>query len=229
MTESKTYICDSNINNIVSYDMDRSGIIYRPYHADEIEIGWRDIAYIEDRPHNRVVISLNNSTEVPIHYTTNDFPEFLEAICLKLSEIRQDNFRPQKFILNFRYLCQLGVVILLLLLSLIVSLAVSKILFILFFILIVPLVIFFQHTPVSLALENDQLVLLYLFKETSVNYNEISAINFAVVSNDYGRTLHLEIHIKNQNRLAIKKFGDMIILFIMLQIKLNEKKIIKVD
>ena len=221
--ESKTYICESNKNSPVYYDIDDNGIVYRPDNKENISFLWKDIEYIEDRERNRVVLSLYNSTEIAIHYTTNDFSAFLTTICSKLSEIRRDDFRPQKFTLNFRYIVQLGVVVLLLFLSLIISLPISKTIFFALVSLVIPLVIFFHRQPISITIETNGLVFLYLFKEVYVDYSEIVNIDFVVINNDYGRILSIVMGMKNRNNIIIKKTGDIIVLFIILQTILNEK------
>ena len=221
MSESKTYICESNRHRLVYYDIDDNGLIYRPEKDENITLSWSDIEYIEDRSDHRVVIFLHDSTEVPIHYTTNQFPEFLKVICRRISEVRKDDFRPQKFTLDAHYLYRLRIVVCLFVLSLIISPMVSKVLFFTLLTLCIPLGIFFQRQPFSLAVGDDSLTFHYLFKETAINYDEIVNMNFEVLKNDYGKTLCIVFALKNKNRVTIKKFEDIILFFILVQIKLN--------
>ena len=221
MIESKTYICESNRHRLVYYDIDDNGLIYRPEKDENVNLSWSDIEYIEDRPDNRVVLFLHDSAEVPIHYTTNEFTEFLKIICQKISEIRKDDFHPRKFTLEVNYLYRLRIVVCLFVLSLIISLLVSKILFFTLLTLCIPLGIFFQRQPFSLKVDNDSLSFHYLFKETALNYDEVVNMDFEVFKNDYGKTLCIVFALNSKNRITIKKFEDIIIFFTLVQMKLN--------
>ena len=222
MNESKTFICESNRSNLVYYDVDARGITYRPERGQPpISVMWPDIEYIENRSDSRIVIYLHDSTEVPIHYTTNDFPEFLKIICEKLSEVRKDDFHPRKFTLEVNYLYRLRIAVCLFALALLVSLLVSRVLFFTLLTLCIPLAIFFQRHPFSLTMDNDSLTFHYLFKETTVNYDEITNMHFEVATNDYGKTLCIVFALKYRKRITIRKFDDIIIFFTLVQMRLN--------
>jgi len=222
MSESITFQYESFGNNNTYYDIDENGLIYRPDSDETLTLVWKDIQYIEDVPGKRVVIVLYNTKEVPINYATNDFPLLLKTICLRLSEIRKDDFRSQKFTLDLKYLFQLRIAVCLLFLSLIISPLVSKVLFFALLTTCIPLVIFFQRTPYSLKLDEHSLTLHHLFKETAINYNEILTMDFEVITNDYGPTLCIAISLKDKKKITIKKIEDIMIFFTMVQIKLNE-------
>ncbi len=222
MSESVTFHCESFKNHNTHYDIHGNGLIYRPDIDEPFDLVWQDIQYIEDVPGYRVVIFLYNTKEVPIHYSTKDFPVLLKTICLRLSEIRKDNFRSQKFTLDLKYLFQLRIAVCLLLLSLIISPMVSNVLFFTFLTLCIPLGIFFQRHPFSLTVGNHRLTFHYLFKETAINYNEILNMDFEVITNDYGPTLCIVISLKNKKKFTIKKIEDIMLFFTMVQIKLNE-------
>jgi len=98
----------------------------------------------------------------------------------------------------------------------------SKALFFLLLTLSIPLGIFFQRLPISLTLDNQRLTFHHLHKKTAINYHEILDIDFEVLKNDYGSTLGILIMLKDRKDIKIKKLEDIIIFFIMLQIKLNE-------
>ncbi len=222
MSESTTFHCESFQNRNTYYDINENGLIYRPDSDESFGLVWKDIQYIEDLPGKRVVIFLYNTQEVPINYLTRDFPALLKTICLRLSEIRKDSFCPQKFTLDLKYLFQLRIVVCLLLLSLIISLMVSMVLFFTFLALCIPLGIFFQRHPFSLTVDNHSLTFHYIFKETAINYNDILRMDFEVITNDYGGTLCIVLDLKNKKKITIRKIEDIIIFFILVQIKLNE-------
>lgn len=222
MNESKTFIFESYNYSKTYYDIHEDGITYRPDSDEKFNLAWEDIEYIEDRSGDRVVICSYDTKEVPISYSTIEFPIFLKTICLQLSRFRKDNFRPQKFTLQIQYLFQLSIAVLLLVLSLIISISFSNVLFFSFLTLSIPLVIFFQRQPISLTVDEDSLIFHHVSKETAIKYNEILSIDFEVSDNDYGRTLCIVINLKNKKKITIKKFDDLIVFFIMLQIKLNE-------
>ena len=98
----------------------------------------------------------------------------------------------------------------------------SKALFFLLLTLAIPLGIFLQRLPISLTLDNHRLTFHYLHKKKSINYHEILNIDFEVLNNDYGSTLGILINLKERKDIKIKKLEDIVIFFIMLQIKLNE-------
>ena len=221
MNEPRTFICESNRNHLVYYDVDDRGITYRPERGEHINVLWPDIEYIEDRSDSRIVIYLRDSTQVPIHYTTNDFPECLKIICQKLSEARKDEFHPRKFTLEVHYLYRLRIAVCLFALSLIVSLLVSRVLFLTLLTLSIPLAIFFQRHPFSLTVDDDSLTFHYLVKETALSYAEIANMEFEVATNDYGKTLCIIFAVKNRKRITIKKFEDLIIFFTLVQMRLN--------
>ena len=222
MTEPITFHCESFNNHNTYYDIHEDGLMYRPDSAESFALVWKDIHYIEDVPGQRVVIFLYNTKEVPISYSTIHFTVLLKTICLKLSEIRKDDFRSQKFTLDLKYLYQLRIVVCLVLLSLIIRPMVSNVLFFTFLTLCIPLGIFFQRHPYALTVDNHSLTFHQLFKETAINYNEILNMDFEVLTNDYGRTLCIVLHQKNKKKITIKKIEDIIIFFTMVQIKLNE-------
>ena len=222
MSESITFHCESFKNHNTHYDIHENGLIYRPDIDETFAFVWQDIQYIEDVPGYRVVIFLYNTKEVPINYSTRDFPVLLKIICLRLSEIRKDNFRSQKFTLDLKYLFQLRIAVCLLLLSLIISPMVSNVLFFTLLTLCIPLGLFFQRHPFSLTVDNHSLTFHYLCKETALNYNEILTMDFEVITNDYGPTLCIVISLKNKKKITIKKIEDIMIFFTMVQIKLTE-------
>jgi hypothetical protein len=113
-------------------------------------------------------------------------------------------------------------VICVLVLSLIGSLFIDKALFFMLLILFVPVGIFIHRQPISLTLDNHSLTVGNLLIKRAINYSEIQNIDFEVKSNDYENTLCIFINLKNRKKLTIKKFENIILFFIMLQIKLNE-------
>ena len=222
MTEPITFHCESFNHHTTYYDIHENGLMYRSGHDETFALSWKDIQYIEDVPGRRAVIFLYDTKEVPISYSTTHFPVLLKTICLRLSEIRKEDFRSQKFPLDQKYLFQLRIVVCLLLLALIISPLVSNLLFFTFLMLCIPLGIFFQRHPYSLTVDTHSLTFHHLFKETVINYNEILDMNFEVLTNDYGRTLCIVLHQKSKKKITIKKIEDIIIFFTMVQIKLNE-------
>jgi len=222
MSEPITFFSESFQNRTTYYDVHENGMCYRPDSGDEIRFGWSDIKYIDDQPGSRIKIVLTDQREVPVRYTTNEFPVFLKTICLRLSDVRKENFRFQKFPLTSKYLFHLSIAVSVLVLSLLISFPVSKVLFLVLLTLSIPLGIFFQRQPISLTLDNECLIFRYLHKETPVNYHEILNSDFKVLINDYGNTLSVVINLKDRKDITIKKIEDIVIFFIMLQIKLNE-------
>ncbi len=222
MNESKTFFDESFMNRKIYYDVHENGLIYRPDSDQKISLSWRDIQYIEDRSGHRVDIFFNKQKQVPVRYATNEFPILLKTICLKLSEFRKDSFYSHKFRLTLKYLLHLSFVISVLVLSLIGSLFADKALFIMVLTLFVPIGIFIQRQPISLTLDNHSLTVRALIIKRAINYNEIQNIDFEVKSNDYGSTLCILINLKERKKMTIKKIENIILFFIMLQIKLNE-------
>ena len=222
MSEPITFFSESFQNRTTYYDVYENGMRYRPDSGDEIRFGWSDIKYIDDQPGSRIKIVLNDQREVPVRYTINEFPVFLKTICLRLSDVRKENFRFQKFPLTSKYLFHLSIAVSVLVLSLLISFPVSKILFLVLLTLSIPLGIFFQRQPISLTLDNECLIFRYVHKEKSVNYHDILNSDFKVLTNDYGNTISVVINLKDRRDITIKKIEDIVIFFIMLQIKLNE-------
>ena len=225
MNEFKTFCYESLKNSKIYYDIHEHGLIYRPDYGEKLNLSWKDIQYIEDRPGNRVDIFLKKQKAFPIKYTTNEFPILLKNICIKLSEIRRESFSSQKFNLTSEYSLHLNFVISVLVLSLLGSFLVSYALFFMLLILFVPIGIFILRQPFSLTLDNHSLNVRNLLRETAINFNEIESVDFEVKSNDYGSTLCILIALKSRRKMTIKKFENIILIFIMLQIKLNEYKI----
>ncbi|MGI9535574.1 MAG: hypothetical protein ACR2PB_00785 [Desulfocapsaceae bacterium] len=222
MSEPITFFSESLSNRTSYYDVYENEICYRPDSGGETFFNWSDIKYIDDQSRSRIKIVLDDQREIPVRYTTNDFPAFLKTICLRLADIRKENFRSQTFHLTSKYLIKLRIVVALLVLSLIVSFPISKVLFLVLLTLSIPLAIFFQNQPISLTLDNTRLIFRYLHKKTSINFHEILDVDFEVLINDYGSTLSILIKLKDRKDITIKNLEDIIIFFIMLQIKLNE-------
>jgi len=222
MNESKTFVDESFMNRKISYDVHENGLIYQPDSDEKFSLNWRDIQYIDDRSGDRVDIFLNKQKEIPVRYSTNEFSVLLKTICLKLSEIRKESFYSHKFTLTLKYLLHLSFVIFVVVLSLISSFLLGKALFLMLLTLFVPLGIFIQRQPISLTLDNQSLTVRDFLMKRAINYNEIQNIDFEVKSNDYGSTLCILISLKNRKKMTIKKIENIILFFIMLQIKLNE-------
>ena len=85
-----------------------------------------------------------------------------------------------------------------------------------------PIGIFIHRQPISLILDNHCITVRTLFIKRTIKYNQIQNIEFEVKSNDYGSTLCILINLKNRKKMTIKKIEDIVLFFIMLQIKLNE-------
>jgi hypothetical protein len=222
MNESKTFCDESFMNRKIYYDVDENGLTYRPDSDQKISLRWRDIQYIEDHSGDRVDIFFNGQKDFPVRYATHEFSALLKTICLKLSEIRKESFYSHKFTLTLKYLLHLSFVISVLVLCLIISLLAGKALFFIFLTLLVPAVIFIQRQPIALTLHKQSLTVHNLFHKRLINYDEIQNIDFEVKSNDYGSTLCILINLKNGKKWTIKKIKNIILFFIMLQIKLNE-------
>ena len=222
MNESKTFYDESLKRGNIYYDVHENGFVYRPPSDEKISLSWRDIHYVEDRSGYRVDIFLNNKKEVPVRYTTNEFSVLLKTICLKLSGIHQESFHSHKFKLTLKNSLHLSTVILVLLLFLICSLLANKVLFALLLTLFVPVGMFIQRQPISLTIDNHTLTVRDLFVTRAISYNEIQNIDFEVNSNDYGSTLCILINLKKGKKMTIKKIENIILFFIMLQIKLNK-------
>jgi hypothetical protein len=223
MSEPITFFCETFSGYTTYYDVHENGMVSRSDRDDEkTSFVWSNVRYIEDRSGGWIYIVLNNQKEIPVKYTTNEFPVFLKTICVRLSEIRKEDFRDQSFRLTAKYLFQLRLVVSVLVLALIVSLPLSYALFILLLTLSIPLGIFFQRQPISLTLDDQCLTVHYLHKKTAVDYHDILNADFKVMENDYGSTLGIVINLKDRKDITIRKLEDIIIFFIMLQIKLNE-------
>jgi len=222
MSEPITFTSEGFQNRRAYYDVHEDGMSYRPDDGEAISFTWSEIKHIDDHRGGRIEILLEDLQEIPIRYSTRDFLVLLKIICLRLSDIRRENFRFQKFSLTSQYLSRLSLAVSLLVLALIVSLPISKIIFFILLTLSIPLVIFFQRQPVSLELERKGLTFRYLHKEVTVDYHEILNIDFVVLKNDYESTLGVVISMKNRKDMTIKKLEDIIIFFIMLHIKINE-------
>ena len=222
MSEPITFFSESFPNSTTYYDVYENEICYRPDSNEEIRFNWTDIRYIDDQPRSRIKIVLDDQREVPVRYSTDQFPVFLKTICLRLADIRKENFRSQTFRLTPKYLFHLRIVVAVLVLSLIISFPISKILFSVLLALSIPLAIFFQRQPISLTLDNNHLILQYLQNKTAINYDQILDVDFEVLINDYGSTLSILIKLKDRKGITIKNLEDIVIFFIMLQIKLNE-------
>jgi hypothetical protein len=224
MDEPKTHFCKSFMNRNIYYDVDENGLIYRPEDEEELSIRWMDIQYIEDRPGNRVDIFLNTQKEIPVGYETSEFPVFLKSTCFKLAEIRNESFYCQKFTITRLYLLHLSFVASAIVLPLMGSLFVGKVLFFALLTIFVPFGIFILRQPISVTLNKNNFVVDNLLANSAIKYSEIEDIGFEVKRNDYGRTLCLWVHLKNGKRMIFKKFDNIILIFVMLQIKLKKTK-----
>ena len=222
MNDAKTFLDESLKDRKIYYDVHENGLIYRPNRDEEYSLSWNDIQYIEDGSGDRVDIFLNEQKEVPVRYSTNEFSTLLKTICLKLSEIHKASFSYHKFTLTLNYFLHLSFVVSVLVLSLIGSLFVGKALFLMLLMLFVPLGIFIHRQPISLTLDNHRFTVRTLFMNKAINYSEIQNIDFEVKSNDYGSTLCVVINLKNRKKMVVRKIENIILFFIMLQMKLNE-------
>ena len=223
MSEPITFFSESFRGDKTYYDVHENGMVCRSDRDDEkTRFVWSNVKYIEDRARGWIYIVLNNLKEIPIKYTTNEFPVFLKTVCLRLSEIRKEDFQHQNFRLTPTYLLQLRIVVSVLVLALIVSLPLSITLFFLLLSLFIPLGIFFQRQPISLTVDDQCLTIHYLHKKTAIDYQEILNADFEVMDNDYGSTLGIVINLMNRKDITIRRLEDIIIFFIMLQIKLHE-------
>ena len=223
MSEPITFFSESFRDGTTYYDVYETGMVCRSDGDDETtRFVWSNVKYIEDRARGWIYIVLNNQKEIPIKYTTNEFPVFLKTVCLRLSDIRREDFRDQNFRLISNYLLQLRIVVSVFVLALIISYPLSTVLFFILLTLSIPLAIFFQRQPISLTLDNQGLTVHYLHKKTAIDYPEILNTDFEVLDNDYGSTLVIKITLKNRKDITIRKLEDIIVFFIMLQIKLNE-------
>jgi hypothetical protein len=223
MSQPITFFSESFRGDTTYYDVHENGMVCRSDKDDEkIRFVWSKVDYIEDRSQGWIYIILNNQRELPIKYTTNDFTVFLKTICVRLADTRKDDFRSQTFRLTPKYLFHLRGVVSLYVLALIISAPLSTVLFFCLLALSIPLALFLQRQPISLALDDRCLTVRYLHKSTAVDYREIVNTDFEVVDNDYGSTLGIAINIKDRKDLIIRKLEDLIVFFIMLQIKLDE-------
>lgn len=222
MSEPITFFSESFKDGTTYYDIHENGMVCRSGSNEKTSFVWSNVKYIEDRSRGWIYIVLNNLKEVPIKYTTNEFPVFLKTVCLRLSDIRKEDFSYQNFRLTAKYLFQLRTVVSMLVLALIISFPVSNVLFLVLLTLSIPLGIFFHRQPISLTLDDQCLTLHYLHKKTAIDYDNILNTDFEVLNNDYGSTLGILITLKYQKDIKIKKLEDIIVFFIMLQIKLNE-------
>lgn len=222
MNEPRTFLYEPAVGHEIYYDVHEKGLIYRPENGEIFQFNWEDIQYIEDRPGYQVDIFLNSRKEVPVRYATKEFCVLLKTICLKLSDIRKEDFHSLKFTLTLKYFLHLSFVVSVLVASLIGCLLLGNVMFFLLLALLLPIGIFILRQPIALTLNSRSLMVRNLFLETAVNYNEIRKIDFAVKSNDYGSTLCVLIDLKNGTQMTIKQFENIILFFIMLQIKLNE-------
>jgi hypothetical protein len=222
MNEPKTFLDESFIDRKIHYDVHENGLIYRPNSDEEIRFSWTDIQYIDDLSGDRVEIFLNEQKQVPIRYATNEFPLLLKTICLKLSEIHNENVSFQEFSLTLKYYLHLTFVVVALVLSLIGSFFVSNVLFFILLALSIPVGIFVHRHPISLTLDQHALTVRNLYLKRDVDYSEIKTMDFEVKRNDYESTLCIILNLKNRKIMTIKKIEKIILFFILLQIKLNE-------
>ena len=221
MNESKTFLDESFMNRKIYYDIDENGIIYRPEIGEKLSLSWEDIQYIEDRSGDRVDIFLNEHEVVPVRYATNEFTVLLKTICVKLSEVRIESFYSHKFSLTLKYYLHLNFVVTVLVLCLFGSLLAGVALLIMCLTLFIPAAIFIQRQPVAVTLDNRSLTVHNFIGKRAIDYDEIHNIDFEVKSNDYGSTLCILINLKNQKNMTFKKIENIVLFFIMLQIKLN--------
>jgi hypothetical protein len=223
MSEPITFFSESFKGSTTYYDVHENGMVCRSDGDNETtRFVWSNVKYIEDRSRGSIYIVLNNLKEIPIRYTTNEFTVFLKTVCVRLSDIRKEDFRDQTFRLTQKYLFHVRIVGAIFVLALIVSFPLSWVLFFSLLTLSIPLALFFLRQPFSLTLDNQCLTVHYLHKNTVIDYHEILNADFEIQINDYGSTLGIVINLKDRKDITIRKLEDIIIFFIMLQIKLNE-------
>lgn len=227
MSEPITFFSESFKGGTTYYDVHENGMVYRPENDEgKTSFVWSTVEYIEDRSRGWIFIVLKDQKEIPVKYTTNDFEVLLKTVCLRLSDNRKEDFRTQDFRLTTKYLYHLRLVVVLLVLAVIVSIPLSTVLSFLLLTLSIPLAIFFHHQPASLTLDDRCLTLNYLHRQTAIDYHDILDADFEMLTNDYGSTLTIRIRLKGRKDLTVKKIEDLVVFFIMLQIKLNENKIL---
>ena len=223
MNEPITFYSESFRGDKTYYDVHDNGMVCRSDRDNEkTSFVWSNVQYIEDRARGWIYIVLNNLKEIPVKYTTNEFPVFLRTVCERLADIRKEDFQEQNFRLTPTFLLQLRIVVSIFVLALIISLPLSTALFFLLLSLSIPLGIFFQRQPISLTLDDQSLTVHYLHKKTVLDYPDILNADFDVTDNDYGSTLGIVLNLRNRKDITIRKLEDIIVFFIMLQIKLNE-------
>jgi hypothetical protein len=224
MNEPKTIFYDDYMNRKIYYDLHENGLTYRTDAGKKLSLSWEDIQYIEDIPGDRVDIVIKNKKEVPVRYAANKFSLLLKTVCAKIADIHSARFTAQEFTLTLSYMIHLsfvGSVVVLLPLG---SLLFDYTLFLLFLAFGVPIGMVVLRQPVSLILNNDGLTIQKLITKQSLNFNEIQSLNFEVKSNQYGSTLCILMDLKNGEKMVLQKFQNIILLFVMLQAKINEGK-----
>ncbi|MBL0714556.1 MAG: hypothetical protein JJV98_12735, partial [Desulfosarcina sp.] len=193
--------------------------------AAEVTVGWEEIKYLEERPDQKVdIVTDNPARVVPVFYATRNFGELLGRLCSKLAVLHRDKMEALTFRGSRSYFTHLGIV-----LGLLTVFLMGGVLYLNFFepgmlliaALTLPIGVHLVLQPIEVTLGDGGLLVRDFFRRRLFDYNALEALRFDVRGDQYVRFLRIIITLRGGRQIKITRFGNLILLFILIESRLN--------
>ena len=223
MPESEIYFFQPEQRPAHTYELDATGLVYRPPGRKSAAVRWDAISYLKDVPGQRVDIVITDSPAViPLFYATRHFADLLARVCNRLADLHREQIGVQTFSGHRSYLLQIGIVLGIFALLIVFSTAnlrdfTAAWLFILA--TTVPMTVYLLRQPHTVTPEDDHLEVKDFVRTRIIDYARIQRLVFDLHGDQHTAYLCVKIQTTDGRKIKIQRFENLMLLYIFLKIK----------
>jgi hypothetical protein len=223
MTESEIYFFQPEQHPAHTYELDATGLIYRPPGRESVAVRWERIAYLKDVSGQRVdIVAADSPRRIPLFYATRHFAELLARVCNRLADLHREQIGVQTFSGHRSYLLHIGSVLALFALLIVFSTVylhhfVVAWLFILA--TAIPMAVYLLRQPHTVTPGDDYLEVKDFIRTRIIDYARIQGLVFGLHGDQYTAYLCVKLQTADGRQIKIQRFENLLLLYIFLKIK----------
>jgi hypothetical protein len=223
MTESEIYFFQPEQHPAHTYELDATGLIYRPPGRESVAVRWERIAYLKDVSGQRVdIVAADSPKVIPLFYATRHFAGLLAGVCTRLADLHRTQIGVQTFSGCRSYLLHVGIVLGIFALLIVFSTAflrhfTTAWLFILA--TAAPITVYLLLQPHTVTPEDDYLEVRDFVRTRIIDYARIHKLVFDLHGDPHTAYLCVKIQMADGRKIKIQRFDNLLLLYIFLKTK----------
>ena len=223
MPETETFIYQPEQQPAHAYELDATGLTYRPPGHAPVTVRWNEIDYLEDVSGQKVHLVVKEPPQaIPLFYATRDFAGLLAGVCSRLADLHRAQIGVQTFSGRKSYFIHMGSALgILALLMLAGTVYLHRFTAAWLFILAttLPTMAYLLRQPHTVTPGDDHLVVKDFLRTRSIAYTRIRELAFGLHGDKHVAYLCVKIHLTDGRTIKMQRLENLVLLYIFIKTK----------